>query len=220
VYGNPLLQRALSKNYDVRLEVFPGIGEVVALSYFHKRISGAIEQQIIISSNPERTWFNSPYGRNYGWELEVRKNLGFLGGYLENFSITGNYTRVFSEIRYPVFYGSSEYGLREMQGQSPYMINVSFLFSEPSLGTTVNLLYNRFGRRLDAVGDQRSLDVFEEPRDVFDASVTQPIYTGLEIKFAVRDWGARAKKFVTREGNPYRAQFQGTTYSLQASLAL
>ncbi len=217
-YGNPLLQRALSHNYDVRVEVFPGIGELLAVSYFYKAISGAIEQQLIISSNPERTWFNSPRGKNYGWEFEVRKSLDFLGGYFSNFSVTGNYTRINSAIEYPIYYGANEYAVREMQGQSPYMINISLLFQEPTLGTSINLLYNEFGRRLDAVADTRDQDVFEEARGVLDASISQPITTGLEMKFTIKDWGANFKKFVTREGNPYRSIYQGTTYSVQASL--
>jgi hypothetical protein len=216
-YGNPLLQRALSKNYDVRFEVFPNVGELVALSYFNKNISGAIEQQLIISSNPERTWFNSPNGRNYGWEFEVRKSLDFLGGYFANFSITGNYTRIISAIEYPVYFGATEFAVREMQGQSPYMINLSLLFREPTFGTTFNILYNEFGRRLDAVADVREQDVLEEARGVVDASVTQPVLSGLELKITIKDWGAKLKKYVTREGNPYRTTFQGTTYSLQAS---
>ncbi len=219
-YGNPLLQRALSKNYDVRFEVFPGVGELLAVSYFNKQISGAIEQQLIISSNPERTWFNSPRGKNYGWEFEVRKSLGFLGGYFSNFSITGNYTRIYSAIEYPIYAGALETAAREMQGQSPYMVNVSLLFHEPTFGTTVNLLYNEFGQRLDAVGDMREQDVVEEARGVVDASITQPVMSGLELKFTIKDWGAKPKTFVTREGNPYRTTFQGTTYSLQASFTL
>jgi outer membrane receptor protein involved in Fe transport len=218
-YGNPLLQRALSHNYDVRLEAFPSIGELVAVSYFYKSISGAIEQQLIISSNPERTWFNSPSGKNYGWELEVRKSLDFLGGYFSNFSITGNYTRIFSAIEYPIYFGANEFAVREMQGQSPYMINVSLLFREPSLGTTINVLFNEFGRRLDAVADTREQDVFEEARGVLDASISQPITSGLELKFTIKDWGAKLKKYETREGNPYKTLFNGTTYSMQASFA-
>ncbi len=216
-YGNPLLQRALSKNYDVRFEVFPAAGELLAVSYFNKNISGAIEQQLIISSNPERTWFNSPYGRNYGWEFEVRKSLDFIGGYFANFSLTGNYTRIYSSIEYPISFGSSEFAVREMQGQSPYMVNLSLLFREPTLGTTVNLLYNKFGGRLEAVADTREQDVLEEARGVVDASISQSLYSGVELKFTIKDWGAKLKKFVTREGNPFRTTFQGTTYSLQAS---
>jgi TonB-dependent receptor len=219
-YGNPYLSRAFSKNYDARIEIFPGVGELFAVGYFYKDISGAIEQQILISSNPELTWFNSPAGKNYGWEVEARKNLGFLGGYFANFAIAGNYTRVFSEILYPLYLGASEYGVREMQGQAPWVINASFIFREPNLGTTVSLLYNEFGKRLEAVGDQRQLDVFEEPLAIFDVAITQPITSGLGLKFTARDVGARTRTFITREGNPYSSIYRGTSYSLEASITL
>jgi len=218
--GNPFLDRAFAKNYDVRFEVFPGVGELVALGYFYKNISGAIEQQVVISANPELTWFNSRSGKNYGWEVEVRKSLDFLGGYFSNFAVSGNYTRVFSQIEYPLFEGATEYGFREMQGQSPWVVNFGFYFTEPALGTTVNVLYNQFGKRLWAVGDQRYLDVFEEPVGVVDFALTQRITSALGMKFAIKNWGAGTRKFITREGNPYRSMVEGTSYSLEASLSL
>ncbi|MBI5647197.1 MAG: carboxypeptidase-like regulatory domain-containing protein [Ignavibacteriae bacterium] len=240
-FGNPLLQRALSRNYDARVEYFPGPGEVVAFSVFHKRITNAIEQRILPSSNPERTWFNSRFGVNEGWELEVRKSLDFLGAYGTNFSVTGNYTRIRSAIEYQQGYkvdmGGGVYldeyrtETREMQGQSPYMLNFSLLFREPALGTTINLLYNQFGSRLDAVGDERALDVYEEARGAFDLTITQPVIARLDAKFTAkelfvvnpertdRESGDRSneRRFTTREGNEYKRILTEPTYSLQLS---
>ncbi|MFN0158371.1 MAG: carboxypeptidase-like regulatory domain-containing protein [Bacteroidota bacterium] len=231
-YGNPLLVRALSRNYDVRFEIFPDLGEVFALSYFHKSITNAIEQRIVRSSNPERTWFNSPRGKNRGWEIEMRKSLSFIGEYFSNFTIMANYTRVYSDIDYQVVFNvfdpndpgqvigiDSVYLQREMQGQSPYTVNVSLGFTEPSLGTTISILYNEFGKRVDAIGDERELDIIEEPRGVMDLSITQPVVSGLEMKFTVKDLNAKAREFKTREGKPYRSIFAGRTYSLQASFS-
>ncbi len=75
VIGNSDLGRAYIHNYDFRYEVFPDIGEVVAASFFYKQFSSAIEERLIPA--PDRyvqTWFNSPSGKNYGWELELRKS--------------------------------------------------------------------------------------------------------------------------------------------------
>ena len=86
VIGNSDLGRAYVHNYDVRYEVFPDIGEVVAASFFYKKFSSAIEERLIPA--PDRyvqTWFNSPSGRNYGVELEFRKSMRFLGTYFEQF---------------------------------------------------------------------------------------------------------------------------------------
>jgi hypothetical protein len=226
-YGNPLLQRAYVHNYDFRAEVFPEPGEVLAVSGFYKSISNAIEQRIVVSSNPERTWYNSGHGRNYGFELEVRKSLGFLGDYFRNFSLTGNYTRIASAIEYQeafkdylgggVYVDRFETREREMQGQSPYMVNLSFLFVEPSLGTTLNLMYYEYGKRLNAIGDQRELDVYEEAVGVLDLAVTQRVTAGLELKFTAQDLTARTRSYVTREGNPYAERKVGTSVSAELS---
>ncbi len=231
VFGNPNLKRAYVRNYDARLELFPDVGELFAISYFHKELQDAIEQRLVISSNPERTWFNSPKGQNHGWEIEFRKSFGFLRtleyegvlgdilSYFSNLAITGNYTRVFSEIEF-VDERTLVAGTREMQGQSPWMLNLSLSFREPNIGTSVNMLYSSFGRRLDAVGDYTYLDVFEEPRNVIDLSVTQPVMEGLEMKFTVKDLTASEKSFTYRDGAKYKKLNYGRTFSLQASFAL
>jgi outer membrane receptor protein involved in Fe transport len=229
-YGNPLLKRALVRNYDIRFEMFPGVGEVFAASYFYKNITDAIEERILVSSNPERTWFNSPNGRNYGFEFEARGTLDFLGAYFANMSIVGNYTRIFSDIEYEqgskisagngVYYDVFETKQREMQGQSPYLINVSLLFREPTLGTSISLLFNEFGRRLDAVGDARPDDIFEETHNTIDIAVMQPIGSSWEVKFAAQDIAAKPRRFVTRLGDPHREITPGSTYSLKVSLSL
>jgi hypothetical protein len=229
-YGNPLLHRALVRNYDIRLEIFPETGQVLTVSYFYKSITDAIEQKLVVSSNPERTWFNSPSGKNYGWEFEIRKSLAFLGEYFSNFLVTGNYTRILSSIDYFETYtvydqngvprAAIRNSNREMQGQSPYMVNFSLLFREPNSGTTVNVLFNAFGRKLDAVGDVREEDIMEDARGVLDLTLTQTLFTGIDAKFSVRDIQGKARTFTTRGGSPYRSTSSGTTYGLQVSVSL
>jgi hypothetical protein len=218
-YGNPLLTRAIARNWDLRYEVFPAPGEVLAVSYFTKSISHPIEELQTIAANPELTWINAPLATNRGWEVEFRKRLDFFGGYLENFTITGNYTRVTSEVEVPISAGGIETETREMQGQAPYVVNFSLLFVEPTLGTQVNILFNEFGRRLFAVGEQRPFDLFESPRPVWDLTLVQPIGSLVQAKFSVRDVFARTRIVDERTRNPFRSAFLGTTYVLDVTLA-
>lgn len=229
-FGNPLLRRALSKNLDARVELFPGLGEVLAVSWFRKEMKDPIEMKILISSNPERTWFNSPHGVNSGWEFEVRKSLDFLGDYWSNLIIGGNYTIVHSEIEYLQGYkvdmGGGVYidefrtETREMQGQSPYMANLYLVFREPTLGTALSLQYNSFGRRMHAVGDYRESDVYELERGVLDLTITQPLTGALEMKFSAHDLNPRDLVFETRTGDPYRRIRNGSVYSFKLSYSL
>jgi hypothetical protein len=220
IAGNPALSRAYVRNYDARLEVFPGIGEVIAVSYFQKILTGAIEEELLLSGTRTRLFFNSERASNHGFELELRKSFGFLGGYFDAFSITGNYSRIFSAVRVTETVGNSSNTryietTRPMQGQSPYMINLSFLFTEPTLGTTISVLYNTSGRRLHTVGFLAS-DIYEEARDVVDLSLTQPIALGLEARVAVRNLGAKPR-VLTRDGFMYDRTSSGRTVSLKVT---
>src|SRR6185503_2496774 len=46
VAGNSELQRALIDNYDLRIEAFPGLSEVIAAGFFYKRLHQPIERTI------------------------------------------------------------------------------------------------------------------------------------------------------------------------------
>jgi hypothetical protein len=218
IAGNPALSRAYVRNYDARIEVFPGIGEVVAFSYFQKIITGAIEEELLLSGTRTRLFFNSEHASNHGFELELRKSFGFLGSYFNAFSITGNYSRIYSAVRVTETVGNStdtRYvdATRPMQGQSPYMINLSLLFTEPTLGTSVSILYNTSGRRLHTIGFLAS-DIYEEARDMVDLSVTQPFASGLEARVSVRNLGAKSR-VLTRDGYLYDQTSPGRTVSLK-----
>ena len=218
VGGDTALQRAYIHNYDVRLEFFPGPGEVIAVSYFNKAISNAIEEYLGFSSTRERRPFNSPHASNSGWEVEMRKSLGFFGGYFHNFALSGNYTRVQSKVEYQmVTQNGYVQGVRPMQGQSPYVVNLSLQFNEPNLGSTLSLSYNRLGERLEAVGFQAA-DIYEQPRDLVDLALTQPFAGVWEAKFAVRNL-TNKDRVLTRNGIMYDRTGIGTTYSVQVSLS-
>ncbi|MEJ2721320.1 MAG: TonB-dependent receptor, partial [bacterium] len=231
VRGNPNLKRARLSNYDVRLEFFPDIGEVIAGSFFYKTIENAIEEELIPS--PERyvrTWFNSERGKNYGFELEMKKRLGTFGDYFDNFMVSGNYTHVNSAVEYlderTVASGDSVLIVREikerlMQGQAPWAVNLSLLFTEPHIGTTFSLLYNRIARRLAAVGDSRDSDVYEEGRDMFDVAMTQRFFGGSQLKFTIKNIGGKEDVYTFGEDEKsariYRKAQRGTTYALEFS---
>lgn len=223
VKGNPDLQRAYIHNYDVRLEIFPDVGELLAVSYFHKVISNAIEEQLLTAATREREWFNSDHASNSGWEFEFRKSLNFLGGYARNFSVTGNYSRIESQVEVVEVTGNSTNTqyitfTRPLQGQSPYMINLSLLFTEPSIGTSLSILYNKFGARLDAVGFQVA-DIYEEPRDLVDIAVSQAIFGSLEGKFTIKNLNDK-DRILTRGGRLLEQTSSGRTFALQLSLGL
>jgi hypothetical protein len=79
------------------------------------------------------------------------------------------------------------------------MVNLGVYFVEPEWGTTVSVLYNKFGRRLRSVGDVRDQDVYEEPRDLLDLSVTQRITTFMEARLAFKNLLGKDTRYTTGE---------------------
>lgn len=213
-YGNPNLKRALVDNYDVRWEMFPDIGELLSISYFHKKISHAIEQVVVatVALAGERTFENAPTASNYGFEVEMRKSLAFLGGYFSNFSVSANYTRVFSEVDL----GDRK---RPLQGQSPYTLNFGLYFTEPTLGSSVNVAYNKFGERISEVATVYTLDVKEQPRDVVDITFTQPLFETFELKLSGKDILQQEQVFLQGDER-VRSNNSGATYAVGFSIKL
>jgi outer membrane receptor protein involved in Fe transport len=191
VQGNTDLQRALIWNFDARYEYFPRPGEVLSVSTFYKSFQNAIEETILPSSgNPVFSFQNaSGTALNYGIEFELRKQLGFIADDLENLGASVNVSLINSEVN--VRQGNLN-DTRPMWGQSPYSINLGLFYQHPDIGTQVNVGYNRSGERIIQVGLLGSYDfanphVYEQPRDVVDISLSQPIIAGLEARLVVRD---------------------------------
>jgi TonB-dependent receptor len=229
VRGNPDLKRATIDNYDARIEYFPGVGEVAAFSYFSKSLTDAIEEELLPSPDGYlKTWFNSPTGKNYGYEIEVRKNLGFAWRRIENLIVQANYTKVTSEVEYTEAHNDPVTNLpvhetrtRRMQGQAPYTVNAGITYSVPGIGLSTSFLYNRYGRRLDAVGDTRDSDVYEEPRDAYDFALTEEFTKWMRLKFAVRDIAAQDIVYTFGStGSIWEQVKVGTTYALSLSFNL
>ena len=78
IFGNPDLERTKIDNYDIRWEVFPELGGVVAISGFYKKFHKPIEQIIQPAAEVRITYENAQAANNYGLELEVRQNLSIL----------------------------------------------------------------------------------------------------------------------------------------------
>lgn len=189
--GNPNLTRALVQNYDLRWEFFPNPGEVISVSAFYKTFQNAIEETILPSTSELIYSFQNANGlaQNYGVELELRKQLGFIADFMKPFTLSLNAAVITSSI------SVNQGGVvdeRAMWGQSPYTINVGLFYTNFSSGSTINLGYNTYGARIIKVGQRGAYQfddphVYEMPRHVIDLSFTQALSSVLELKFAVRD---------------------------------
>ena len=220
IYGDPTLRRALIKNFDLRFETFPNVGEVFSASLFYKNFTDAIEEVIVPGGELIRSYANADKARNYGIEIEMRKSLRFIGNTFSNFSMTANYALIDSKVDLESANRAvvAKKG-RRLQGQSPYTVNLGLLYTNERLGNSVSLLYNRFGERISQVGSLFDGDVMEQPRNLFDLTVAQNFWEKYEIKFAVKDVLGKEQVF-TQDGQQVKGNHKGTTYSMGVSVKL
>jgi len=184
--GNPDLRRATIENYDVRVEAFPGLSEVLAAGFFYKRLRDPIEQLIVGGSPNILLPVNSDEGHNLGYELEARVGLGRLAEALRGFSVNSNASIIRSEvnIRSTTKIGSPRHPL---QGQANYLFNGALSYSSPAGKFDVSVLAGVTGRRLVALGTLPLPDIYQDPIETLDATVNLSPYPRARVKLAAKN---------------------------------
>lgn len=115
---------------------------------------------------------------------------------------------------------------RSMWGQSPYSLNAALYYMNPETGTSVNLAYNRSGRKIVSVAqigrfpgleaEGKSPHWYEEPRDLIDISISQPIASDFTVKLVVKDL-LNQKLYWNQGDNIVQSNVFGTTISMNLS---
>lgn len=222
VVGNTELKRAVIQNFDLRYEIFPRAGEIVSLSLFYKQFTDPIEEVFAPGvNNPQKTFENISEANNYGIEIEVRKNLGFISTALDYFAINANLTLVNSKVDFTGSQtGATSSEDRRLQGQSPYTVNIGLFYDNYNLGTSVNFLYNKFGRRVTEVGRNGFEDIEEQGNDLIDFSASQKLFNNFELKFSAKDILGQDKNFyqvISDEEKLVRSYKKGSDYTFTVS---
>lgn len=222
VTGDTTLGNASISHIDIRYEIFPKPEELFSVSVFYKEIKNAIESIIIAGSNAERSFKNAPLAKNVGFELEFRYKLSSISNLLEGFAFVGNYSRVKSEIKESRIddNGLKRPFLRALQGQAPYIVNLSLMYNKPEWGSSFAVSYYKTGKRLIETADpndQRSIsDIYEEPRPIIDLVASQILTSMIELKLSVKDMFP-VKQEYTMLDYSLRTTARHTQYSLSAS---
>ncbi len=175
--GNIDLQPTYINNLDLRYEVYGnsekkfGVGDFLALSGFYKSFKDPIELTFFATATGQVTPRNLGDATVIGAEIELRKNLGFVG--LNGFSLNVNYSLIDSDETY----NEDERLLREnllrdgqtldsgrvLQGQSPFLLNAGIAFESEDSSWKSGLFYNVQGKTLQIVGAGEIADVYTLP---------------------------------------------------------
>ena len=89
---------SLGAYYDLRVEAFPSLSEVLAAGFFYKRLLQPIEQVIKGSADQLIYPRNSDDGHNLGVELEARVGMGRLSRRMSGLSLNSNASIISSEV--------------------------------------------------------------------------------------------------------------------------
>ncbi|CAM2005209.1 TonB-dependent receptor [Acanthopleuribacter pedis] len=194
--GNPDLERTLIDNFDFRWEKFLSGGELLAASAFYKEFENPIERAYNLrfaSEFGEVTYLNVGEATVYGIELEARKGIT-PNDAINRFSVGGNITLIESivdippeELEFLRLRDPDADDTRTLQGQSPYLINLSLNYDNIDTETAASLFYNVFGERLDQVGIGGAPDAKEQPRGLLDFIFSQSLGRGLKLKFSAKN---------------------------------
>ncbi len=190
VMGNYDLKAAYIQNFDLRYEWYPNKGESVSVALFYKKFTNPIEWTYTVAGGTDLvySYINAKGADNYGIEVDIRKNLDFIG--LKDFSLSFNGSWIKSMVR---FDGGNNID-RSMQGQSPYLINIGLFYHNN--GWSASVLYNRIGKRIIGVGNKYGTGAdgivknipnsYEMPRNAIDLSFGKK-FGHWELKASVRD---------------------------------
>lgn len=195
ISGNPNLKRGNINNVDFRYEYYPSPGEAITAGIFYKNFENPIEVVMNEQSNLDLFVFgyqNAKSANAVGIELEARKNLSFLGSkkWLDNLTLGGNVSYIYSKVSNLV--GKSNIigtkTERPLQGQSPYIVNLSLLYNDVNKGWAVSAMYNRIGHRIVIVGSSSIPTTWENGRNVVDLQVSKAVINKRgELKLTVGD---------------------------------
>ena len=183
VQGNPNLKRTKITNTDIRYELYPGSGEVFTVGVFYKDFINPIEQIFSEGAGGASTFSfqNANKAITYGMEFEARKKLN------KFFTFQANASLINSKIK------DANLKLdRQLQGQSPYLVNLGLLYDIAEKGFNATLLFNQIGERIYLVGDMQagsaSPDIYEAPRSLVDFQVSKKLINKkAELKLSISD---------------------------------
>jgi len=194
-FGNQGLYSTRIDSYDIKAELFPGLGEIISVGGFYKKFDKPTELTTNVSSGSPVYYLRSAdWAKVYGLEFELRKSLSFIADHhiFQELSLYGNLTLQSSEvagvfvgtnpdpaISGPYYYTSKQ--KRSMYGQSPYLINAGIQYSGKKLG--LNIMYNRSGQKTITVNERASDIEYEQSREQIDGQISYKVWKGrMEIK--------------------------------------
>lgn len=192
IAGNPDLKRSYIHNGDLRLEYYPGRGQLFTATGFYKYFNSPIEKYMLGGSENQIYYRNANFANVYGAELEVRMNLGATFHrdsvkFLNNTTFFTNLSLIKSEVNVKGI-NDKVPDVRTMQGQAPYIINAGLSYIDNKKNYSFTAIVNRVGSKIYVVGNDQIANRWENARTVLDIQATKSFFKNkLELRLNIKD---------------------------------
>ncbi|TXC78916.1 TonB-dependent receptor [Luteibaculum oceani] len=170
-------------NFDMRWELFNGIGQNISASTFFKTFDAPIEIVQYLSDPGTFQARNVGNATVLGVEFEAVQSLNFISEKLKKFAFNTNVTVTKSQIkmsdselasrRNSARTGEEIKDTRVMAGQAPYLINAGISFDDKEKALQASVFYNVQGRTLQFVGFANQADVYSVPFNSLNLKVSK-----------------------------------------------
>ena len=194
--GNPDIRPTFINNFDLRFESYGEGTNFIAISGFYKTFDDPIEISFIEGAPNQFIPLNLGEATVFGAEIEFRRSLDFIG--LNDFFFNGNYSLIESRQDFGVFEqsrrsdpqnlrdGEEAPTERQLQGQSPWILNLGLGYNNKELGWEGGFFYNVQGPTLEIVSDGNVGDVFTRPFNDLRFNVSKSFGKSKQNKVTLR----------------------------------
>lgn len=219
VVGNADIENGYNYNVDLRYELFCGYGDMFSLGAYYKYLDSPIERIQEYSGSLFNSFRNVDKGRIAGVEMEIRKYI------TKELKVDFNASYIYTNISLP------EGGLytdksRQLQGASPYLINLDMNYSPKFTGErelSLSAVYNIQGPRISAVGINGISNVIEEAFHLLDFVAVYSLNPKMKIKLQGKNLINQDQKFTQKIKDTGRKETvehykKGTGFSIGFSM--
>lgn len=196
ILGNPEVENSTNFNADLKYEIFPSKSEVLAFTAFGKYIQDPIERLSRSTSIGYRTFFdNFEEAYLYGVELEAKLNLGSVTKLVALNDFTLGFNGIYMDSHASADPENPDFATvthkeRKLQGASDWGVNADLGYSLINKGDTsssINLIFNTYGKRIYAVGVEGADEIYEKPINQLDLTWNTQFNKKFGLRFSVRN---------------------------------
>ena len=183
IIGNPDLQQADLTNFDLRWEWYVTHFEGMSISFFYKDFLNPVERTKLPGGGDSDifSFVNADAATNSGIEIEGRFWLSrFLGRSLSGMYLESNVSFIDSTVQIGDESGQLTNTNRALQGQAPWIVNMTLGYENLVSQTKANLLFNMTGDYIFDVGTQGLPDAFLQSAPTLDFVYKKSFFQGRE----------------------------------------